>query len=315
MDRSSASANPFLTLQSRYWVLGTYLLVSTAVGLLYGLLKNLHRLPQQLDDPISTPILSITVLTVLAGVILAVGRDRGLSVNYLFGRQSRAVDQAVNQAANRGRISLFYAGLLVASLLIFSLGSFSVVFYFLSLGFPDYAARILETNQMLGGGDSRYPQLYDQLMLLVLLVLAPFAEELVFRGILLQRWAMKWGLRWGVVASSVLFGLLHINNPVGLTLFGLVMGLLYVQTRSLWVPIACHGLNNLAAVGIDWLSRQASGEQTYTLADMQASWWVGLILIGVSAPFLMRFVWRSWPQRQAKIPYLVNFELADVNPH
>jgi hypothetical protein len=165
---------------------------------------------------------------------------------------------------------------------------------------------------MLGGGDSRYPQLYDRLMLVVLLVLAPFAEELVFRGILLQRWATKWGLRWGVIASSALFGLLHINNPVGLTLFGLVMGLLYVQTRSLWVPIACHGLNNLAAVGIDSMSRWASSEQTYTLADMQASWWVGLILIGVSAPFLMRFIWRSWPQRQAKIPYLINFEMDNI---
>lgn len=298
MDRPNPSVNPFLTLQSRYWVLGTYLLVSTAAGVLYGLLKNQHRLPQRLDDPISTPILSIAVLTVLAGVILAVGRDRGLSIGYLFGRRSP-------------RFSLPYAGLLVASLLVFSLGSFSVVFYFLSLGFPDYAAQTLETNQMLGGGDSRYPQLYDGLMLLVLLVLAPFAEELVFRGILLQRWAMKWGLRWGVIASSMLFGLLHINNPVGLTLFGLVMGLLYVRTHSLWVPIACHGLNNLAAVGLDWVSRQAGGEQTYTLADMQESWWVGLVLIGVSAPFLMRFVWLSWPKRQDEIPYLVNIELAN----
>ena len=129
----------------------------------------------------------------------------------------------------------------------------------------------------------------------------------MFRGILLQRWAMKWGLRWGVVASSLLFGLLHFNNPVGLTLFGLVMGLLYVRTRSLWVPVLCHCLNNLAALGIDWLSKTTTPvDNPVTVESIQQSWWVGLVLILVALPLLGQFFRRSWPQPLDEIPYLLN---------
>ncbi len=297
MDRPTPPSNPFLALKSRYLILGTYLIASITVGIVYGQLGELALLPWLRDDPISMPILSILVWTVLGGVILWVGRQRGLHVSYLFGQHSP-------------QFSLRYAGLLVASLLVFSLGSFSVVFYLVSLGFPGYAAQTLETNMMLGGGNSGYPQLYDALMLFLLIVYAPLVEELVFRGILLQRWSAKWGLRWGLVASSLLFGLLHVNNPLGLMLFGLVMGLLYVKTRSLWVPVACHSLNNLTAVGIDWLSRATAGEQTYTVEDVQSSWWVGLILVAISAPFVWRFVRRSWPTQSGEIPYLVNFRQA-----
>ena len=77
--------------------------------------------------------------------------EQGLRFNQLFGRKVP-------------RFSALYAVLLVASLLIFSMGSFSVVFYVLSLGFPDYAAQLLETDLMLGGGNSEYTQLYDGLM-------------------------------------------------------------------------------------------------------------------------------------------------------
>ncbi|MEL6160680.1 MAG: CPBP family intramembrane glutamic endopeptidase [Cyanobacteria bacterium J06554_11] len=289
------SLNPFLTLQSRYLVLGTYLVASVVVGLGYAYLGQLELLPWRWEDPISMPVLSIAIWTVLVAVIVWASREHGLQLSHLFGLKIP-------------RFSVFYAGLLVVSLLIFSMGCFSVVFYFLSLSFPNYAAQMLETDLMLGGGNSSLPQLYDVLMLFLLLVYAPLVEELVFRGILLQRWGTKWGLRWGLLWSSVLFGILHVNNPLGLTLFGLVMGLLYLRTRSLWVPVLCHGLNNLAAVGIDWLSdlTTAGSEEVVTVAAMQENWWVGLILIGIAAPFLMHFIWRSWPKPQDSIPYLAN---------
>ncbi|MGB3296132.1 MAG: hypothetical protein WBB01_24365, partial [Phormidesmis sp.] len=151
MDRPTAALRPFLTLKSRYWVLGTFLIASVAVGVLYGVLESFQLLPSRAADPISVPIITIAVWTVVAGVVLLVGRRRGLQVNSLFGQRLPP-------------FSLLHAGLLVFGQLMFSLGSFSVVFYLLALGFPDYAARILETNLLLGGGSSRYPQLYDGLM-------------------------------------------------------------------------------------------------------------------------------------------------------
>ena len=293
--------------------------MSGAVGALYRLLELFSLLPNRQEDAIATPIMTIAVWTLLAGVIGWEGTRQGLRVQPLFGKFWRfwrlsqikqpkppLPSPLKGQHPSQIRLSLLHAGLLVMSLLIFSLGSFSIIFYGLSLFFPDYAAQVLDSDLMPGSEESRFPALYDALVIFLLIVYAPLVEELVFRGILLQRWSMKWGLPWGIAASSALFGLLHFNNPLGLMLFGLVMGLLYVRTQSLWVPIICHGLNNLGAVGIDQLAKATGGSQIYTLADVQASWWQGLVLIAVSMPLLARFVWKSWPQPGDKIPYLLN---------
>lgn len=287
--------NPFLTLRSRYLVLGTYIVASLVIGLGYAYLGAYGALPWDADDPLSVPILSIAIWTALLAIVWRESTRQNLQVQALFGEKLP-------------QFSLPYALVLVASALVFSLGSFSVVFYFLSLSFPEYAAQILESDLLSGGMNSQYPQLYNALMLFLLVVYAPLVEELIFRGFLLQRWATKWGLRNGLIASSLLFGVLHINNPVGLTLFGFVMGLLYVRSRSLWIPILCHSLNNLAAVGIDRLSTLVSSEpaEAVTVESIQQSWWTGLILIAISAPLLWQFIRRSWPKPADPIPYLVN---------
>lgn len=298
MGRFEVLTNPFLMLKSRYLVLCAYIVASFVIGLGYAYLGAFQLLPWNEDDPLSVPVLSIAIWTVLLAIVGRESYRKNLDIQALFGDRTP-------------RFSLSYAVMLVASALIFSLGSFSVVFYFLSLGFPDYAAQILESDLLSGGADSQYPQLYSALMLFLLVIYAPLVEELIFRGFLLQRWATKWGIRKGLIASSLLFGVLHINNPVGLTLFGFVMGLLYVRSRSLWIPIVCHSLNNLAAVGIDRLSSWVSSEpaEAITVESIQQTWWTGLILIAISAPLLWQFIKRSWPKAQDPIPYLVNTQL------
>ncbi len=295
LGRVEPLTNPFLKLRSRYLVLGAYIVASFGVGLGYAYLGDYQLLPWGPDDPLSVPVLSIAIWTVLLVVAGQESARQNLNIRALFGDRIP-------------QFSLSYAVLLVASALLFSLGSFSVVFYFLSLAFPKYAAQILDSDLLSGGANSQYPGLYNALMLFLLVVYAPLAEELIFRGFLLQRWATKWGLRNGLIASSLLFGMLHINNPVGLTLFGFLMGLLYVRSHSLWIPIACHSLNNLAAVGIDRLSTWVTSDSTepVTVESIQQSWWTGLILIAISAPFLWRFIKRSWPKPQDPIPYLLN---------
>ncbi len=289
--------NPFLSLRSRYLVLGTYVVASLGIGLGYAYLGVFQLLPWDRNDSISVPVLSIAIWSVLLAVVWRESRRQGLKVRPLFGE-------------GMPQFSLPYAAVLVASALIFSLGSFSIIFYFLSLAFPDYAAQILESDLLGGGQNSQYPQAYNALMLFLLVIYAPVVEELVFRGFLLQRWGTKWGLRRGLIASSLLFGMLHINNPVGLTLFGFVMGLLYVRSRSLWIPIMCHSLNNLSAVGIDRLSHWIGSEpaEAVTVTTLQQSWWTGLILIAISVPFLWQFIKRSWPKPTDQIPYLLNIQ-------
>lgn len=98
---------------------------------------------------------------------------------------------------------------------------------------------------------------------LLVTVFAPIAEELLFRAYIfpaLRNWKGTWP---AVLITGLLFGLLHVlSSPayaiVPLALFGGLLCLLYLRTRSLYPCIALHSLNNAVAfggapeVGWDW---------------------------------------------------------------
>jgi len=83
-------------------------------------------------------------------------------------------------------------------------------------------------------------------------ILAGFAEELLFRGILF-RWIEEFAGSWvALIVTAGLFGLVHIENP-NATWFssfaiaveaGLLLGGAYMLTRSLWAPIGLHAAWN-----------------------------------------------------------------------
>jgi membrane protease YdiL (CAAX protease family) len=77
-------------------------------------------------------------------------------------------------------------------------------------------------------------------------ILAPIAEELLFRGVLLPACSRAWGVRAGVVVSSLLFAFMHLHATSFAALWLLSVGLAiaYMYTRSIWAPIAMHMLFN-----------------------------------------------------------------------
>jgi hypothetical protein len=195
---------------------------------------------------------------------------------------------------------------IVITILLFSLGSGQLFYYVLSQYYPTLVESLLSQKVFLSSEETIAPFWHNSLNLIALIVVAPVVEELIFRGIIFQRWATKWGIAPALVVSSLLFGILHANF-IGLFVFGLMMALLYVKTRTLIVPIACHALNNLAAVGLDYVSRRSDPAETVeVLAQLDAYWWVGLIYIAISLPWLMLFIAKNWPEEESSLPYIVN---------
>lgn len=92
---------------------------------------------------------------------------------------------------------------------------------------------------------------------LVVLLSSPLqalAEEVFFRGYLLQAFGSMAGKVWvGVVASSLIFAFMHgLQNPALFAhrlAFGLVSGALVLWTGGLEAGIAAHVVNNLGAFG------------------------------------------------------------------
>ena len=79
-------------------------------------------------------------------------------------------------------------------------------------------------------------------LILGISILAPIAEELLFRGIIqgeLQRAMPEWA---AIVIQGLVFALFHMQ-PIQVSyviLPGLLLGLAYAWTRTLWVPIIMH---------------------------------------------------------------------------
>jgi len=84
--------------------------------------------------------------------------------------------------------------------------------------------------------------------IIVAVIAAPVVEEILCRGIVLNR-LLLWMPKWvAMLVSSVLFGVIHLNIPQGLPAFviGIVFSMLYLRYRNLWVPIIAHAAYNFA---------------------------------------------------------------------
>lgn len=80
-------------------------------------------------------------------------------------------------------------------------------------------------------------------------VVAPLIEEFVFRGVIMQP-LRRFGNVFAVLASALLFGLSHggPSNVFFAFLCGVALGFVVIASKSLWVGIAVHFLNNFYAV-------------------------------------------------------------------
>ncbi|MEW5993196.1 MAG: type II CAAX endopeptidase family protein, partial [Candidatus Zixiibacteriota bacterium] len=89
-------------------------------------------------------------------------------------------------------------------------------------------------------------------------ITAGICEETAFRGYLMTRIRLLAGFKswlWPVVISSVIFGVCHYSYQglpglVIITVYGLLLALLYIYTRSLWPPIIAHFFQDFSALFI-----------------------------------------------------------------
>lgn len=139
---------------------------------------------------------------------------------------------------------------------------------------------------------------------LLLFLLQPFAEELLFRGYLMSLLARYFNLWTALIVSSVVFALVHATNDgfstmgfITITIAGLLFGLLFAKTGQLWLPTGLHAAWNFmqgvvfgfptsgirtysitttSTSGPDWLSGGAFGFEGSILAVLlvlAAIWW------------------------------------------
>ena len=90
-------------------------------------------------------------------------------------------------------------------------------------------------------------QAHNPIGILVLCIIAPIAEEYLFRGLMMRK-MLKWNISpwYAIIGSSIMFGLIHLNPAQipGAIILGIFMAWMCYRTRSLIPGIIIHITNN-----------------------------------------------------------------------
>lgn len=134
-------------------------------------------------------------------------------------------------------IEIFSNGMLKSILAIVVLNIFfSYGMLYLSNSILDVSQSINLTNSFLTGG------------LLATIIISPISEELIFRGVFLNRLRLIVPTLFAVLISSLLFAALHSFGSIfSAFIFAICLAILYLKTDNIFVPILAHFLNNLLA--------------------------------------------------------------------
>jgi membrane protease YdiL (CAAX protease family) len=79
---------------------------------------------------------------------------------------------------------------------------------------------------------------------------APILEEILCRGLLFETFNKRWGVKLSILFSALFFGLIHFDlaTVVVATVAGMIFGVLYVRTSSIFASMIVHAINNALAL-------------------------------------------------------------------
>ena len=125
-----------------------------------------------------------------------------------------------------------------------------------------------------------------------LVVLAPFCEEVFFRGMMHNAYS-RFGKKHALIAISVLFGFYHALNGVSsvipATLIGFALGYSALKTGSIWPSIALHAANNgLASLTMIAGTGQISGARLLSVLNWPTA------IVGLALALLMMGIIKSF---------------------
>ena len=92
------------------------------------------------------------------------------------------------------------------------------------------------------------------MQILLIVILAPLAEEVCFRGMLFGGFRTRFPLPVAAIGAGLVFGILHFSTGISavpqLIVLGAIFAVVYEKTESIWPPIIFHMINNAYALAV-----------------------------------------------------------------
>ena len=210
------------------WVLAGFILAQVIVGLLLLGLRAVGVSFANIDESTLQAVLS-AVIYVLSLVIV-------IGIPWVVKKYRTTLSEVGLQTTPTWTdILLAPAGFIAYILLSFILTSIAMQFSF------------YDVDQVQDTGFTQISQGYEFLLaFLTLVVIAPIAEEILFRGYLLGKLRKHVPIWLAILVTSLLFALVHFAWNVGVDVFALsiVLCLLRIGTGRLWPAILLHMMKN-----------------------------------------------------------------------
>lgn len=120
---------------------------------------------------------------------------------------------------------------------------------------PNYDQMLEDYKTMFEGIDMKY-------LLIGGVIVGPICEEIIFRGIIEEGFIKTYDGPRAILYSAIIFGVIHLVplQVLSAGLAGILLGWIYWKTRSLWIVMILHIVNNYIAFTFSDLDTRSSRE-------------------------------------------------------
>jgi membrane protease YdiL (CAAX protease family) len=130
------------------------------------------------------------------------------------------------------------------------------------------------------------------IVFIMVVFLAPFTEEIIFRNTIFKRLAKKFNVYIGLAVSSIIFCSVNFGaQMVGLFLLGVVNCVLYVKYENILVPMFIYFLDGIISM-IFIVLFEGFGTQTIFLTTTDKIFYAvsGIGLFSIGMMFFVKFI-------------------------
>ncbi|MBV9988491.1 MAG: CPBP family intramembrane metalloprotease [Chitinophagaceae bacterium] len=136
------------------------------------------------------------------------------------------------------------------------------------------------------------------LALIVLAAIPAFCEEVMFRGALQPVFTGWTKSKWaGIILTAVIFSAIHFSffGFLARAALGIVLGLIFYNSRNIWLSIFLHFLNNAFVVTQLYIGNRQGKPLEKTMDESMPIWWGAIALVIVIVFF------RAFNRETAKV--------------